>query len=63
MNIAGSNIVAHTVVTMELEWISKRTGILKYGLAKYAIVPGDFLVSTFSSVYPRLLACYEEKIN
>ena len=41
-NIAGSNIVAHAVVTMEtlshfreLKGISERTAFLKDGLAKY----------------------------
>ena len=44
MNIAGSNIVAHAVVTMatlshfrELKGISKRTAFLKDGLAQYDV--------------------------
>ena len=46
-NIAGSNIVAHEVVTMEtlshfqeLEGISKRTAFLKDGLVKYDVSAG-----------------------
>ena len=46
-NIAGSNIVAHTDVTMEtlslfreLKGISKRTAFLKDGLAKYDVSAG-----------------------
>ena len=44
MNIAGSNIVVHAVVTMEilslfreLKGISKRTAFLKDGFAKYDV--------------------------
>ena len=47
MNIPGSNIVAHAVVTMEtlllfreLKGISKRTTFLKDGLAKYNVSVG-----------------------
>ena len=62
-NIAGLNIVAHAVVTMEilslfqeLKGISKRAAFLNDGLAKYDIMPGDFfVVLTFSSVYPSML--------
>ena len=45
-NIAGSNIVAHVVVAMEmslfreLKGISKRTAFLKDGLAKYDVNAG-----------------------
>ena len=46
-NIAGSNIVVHVVVTMEilslfekLKGISKRTAFLKDGLAKYDVSAG-----------------------
>ena len=46
-NIAGSNIVAHAVVTMEtlslfreLKGISKMTALLKDGLAKYDVSAG-----------------------
>ena len=46
-NIAGSNIVAHAVVTMEtlslfreLKGISNRTAFLKGGLAKYNVSVG-----------------------
>ena len=45
--IAGSNIVAHVVVTIEtlslfrdLKGISKRNAFLKYGLAKYDVNAG-----------------------
>ena len=47
MNIAGSNIVAFAVVTMEIllffrepKGISERTAFLKDGLAKYHISAG-----------------------
>ena len=47
MNLAGLNIVAHVVITMEtlllfreLERISKRTAFLKDGLAKYDVSAG-----------------------
>ena len=46
-NIAGSNIVVHTDVTIEtlllfreLKGISKRTGFLKDGLVKYDVSAG-----------------------
>ena len=49
-NIAGSNIVACLVVTMEtlslfreLKGISKRTVFLKDGLVKYDVSAGSFL--------------------
>ena len=44
-NIAGSNFVAHAVVTME--------AFLKIGLANYDV--SAFVVSYFSSVYPSML--------
>ena len=65
-NLAGSNIIAHAVVTMEtlslfreLEGIFKRTAFLKDGLAKYDVSAGCFLWCQRLVQY--ILACYEEK--